>query len=339
MSIDTDLAPEDVRQLEVSVVRNGLPAFTRDFSSDALPSFPFSFEVRGEGEFTVVARVIGIDPDNPSAEILWFDRTVRTETVLGETRILRMLLGRDCRGWHGVCGSRGDGSTCDARRCVSPEVDPHSLPLGVDGDELEGFEDLWQNRREVLVGEQRSVPRGMVELHHWYSDEFQDHLTTTDPFWSSAEIGERRGSYEYQGSLGTVFSPTPFPPEPGTIPLLRWYDLSRSDYSTLSNGAFVPGDSASSDWTERLQDDWRSPQYFAPRLEGWVFDQPDCETRPEDRAVGLYLWFRGENEEDLTVRFNQADNLTTTRIQVCEAGIEGGPEGYRFSRAVGWIRP
>lgn len=160
------------------------------------------------------------------------------------------------------------------------------------------------------------APEGMVPLLSWWSGGLGDNRATTDPAWAGCSgMARGRDGYGFSRVEGYIYHPG-LPQPTGTVKLFSWQDGERGDVVTTSEPSWIhwEGDGAR-----------RSPNYRAPRLEGYVYDpqrpQP-AGTRP------LYRWYSAGRE----------DNWTTTQHAAEGRRGEGLGPDYVRPALLGYVR-
>ena len=152
-------------------------------------------------------------------------------------------------------------------------------------------------------------PQGTVPLNNWYSQGRQDNIQSALPFYKGYPGEGRAPDYRHSAVIGHIIEgggPGSDRPQPGTVPLHRWYNPMRGDNFLTSSPEWrgSPGET-------RLG-------YRFAAMEGFVFQ------RQEPGTVPLYSWYHPERK----------DHFATTDWR---PGSDR--DGYRFRRTLGYIFP
>lgn len=345
IGMDTDLeAGDSIEELRIEVGDGSgspSPVALLPRAGEAL-EFPVSFVVEEDllgrgGPVEIYVRLRALTTSGELTNNRVIERRVRTAFVPGETRVVRLLLERACGGFSNVCSVRGDGSTCVHRRCVSPDISASELAPGEPGDELVGFEALRDAQALAIEQETSGWGDEPIALNEWYSDARADYLTTSDPFWAAGEPGEVRGDYRFVRTIGRILPPSPSPPQVGTGGLTRWYSEGSTEFQSMTLPVWQPGfdddddDWQSRPWPERIRDDQRSTEVYAPRLEGYVFWGDGTCAPPRPGLVPLIALFRRNPP-------SSHDNWLTTGPP-CSGTPREWEQFYVHVRVSGWLYP
>ncbi|MCH9651476.1 MAG: hypothetical protein K0U98_24835 [Deltaproteobacteria bacterium] len=146
------------------------------------------------------------------------------------------------------------------------------------------------------------APEGMLPIFSWWSPSREDNFLTTEPAWAGCPGSVRSPDYRFVSHDGFVFDPTR--PQPtGTVPLFRWFDLSRGDNFT------------STEHRDRgLSGLGLSPSYGRPRTLGFVYDPNRPPTTPSHPLRPMFRWYSPSRGDNFTTTQRAEEGRAGTRI-------------------------